>query len=158
MNENVAGNISFIPTLVDWILDIGASKHVTSSHSSSPSSSNSSFVWLPNGTQLSISHVENIPFSTNIILHDVLHIINFQCNLIYIQKLIHDANCFVIFLPTFCVIQDQVLRRPIGLSDTRHGVCYLHLVIASLVSSVHHTTCVVLWHQHLGRASFHNLS
>ena len=43
VNENVAGNISFVPTLVDWVLDTGASNHMTSSHSSLPSSSNSFF-------------------------------------------------------------------------------------------------------------------
>ncbi|KAJ0028116.1 hypothetical protein Pint_36078 [Pistacia integerrima] len=111
-NVNMAGIHSYFSSLHHgncWILDTGASHHMTASldkltnlmESTSPSS-----VRLPNGHQSSVSHIGSYMIGPNQKLTNVLFVPDFKFNLISIAKLTRDLKCFVSFYPDFCIFQD----------------------------------------------------
>ena len=80
---------------------------------------------LPNGHTSEISSVGNVPLSTDLILQDVLYVPVFKYNLLSIPKLTKDSNCIVIFHPKFCVIQDYVTMRILGIAREYRGLYIL---------------------------------
>lgn len=97
---NIAG-ISHLP-LTSWIVDTGATNHMTS-HAAwlidlMPCSSNASSVQLPNDTRSRVTHTGLYRISGNHIFKGVLHVSDFRYNMLSISKLCSDLSCFVSFL------------------------------------------------------------
>lgn len=90
-----------------WILDNGATDHVThdfslffSFHFIKPLSVN-----LPNGTTASARYCGCVKLSNNLWLYNVLYIPEFKFNIISIPQLVTNLNCKLIFHKSFCDIQ-----------------------------------------------------
>ena len=58
-------------------------------------------VQLPNSSKASITHIGIAHLTSNIILKKVLCVTSFIVNLIFVAKIIQDANCVVVFLCLF---------------------------------------------------------
>nr|CAD1834152.1 unnamed protein product [Ananas comosus var. bracteatus] len=108
---NAAGLFSASETHVNsvftnsWILDSGATDHMTS-HPSLLSESQPPFshtVNLPNGTSAPITHTGNIVFNRDITLENVLCVPTFRLNLISASKITKGLNCSVTLFPDSCV-------------------------------------------------------
>ncbi|CAN1293972.1 Retrovirus-related Pol polyprotein from transposon RE2, partial [Linum perenne] len=152
----------------DWILDSGASDHMTNTSfqfvSYTPDSG-SNKIKVADGNFATIAGKGNIPLSTYITLKSVLHVQKLSHSLLSIHKLTHVTNCLVHFYPFHCIIQDRSSGRVIGRGSLREGLYFLDvedpsvekgqgLVCASSSSAYGE---LMLLHSRLGHPSFHYL-
>ncbi|GKC02060.1 cysteine-rich receptor-like protein kinase 8 [Tanacetum coccineum] len=113
---------------VIWILDTGCTDHVT------PVSNDLSdlrdlqyqqLINLPNGQTSTISQIGNLTLQNDLSLKDVLVVPSFKFSLLLVSKLTKDSNCFMTFYSQFCVIQDLVTRKVLGMGKKQAGLYHL---------------------------------
>jgi hypothetical protein len=163
---SVGLNASDIPFKQYWILDSGATDHMTplpkhfSTYSPCPSNRKIS---IADGTLLTVAGQGDVRINSSITLNNVLHIPKLSTSLISIQKLTNDLSCNVIFYNNSCVFQDQQSGRTIGYAREWNGLYYLDnqdssskLLNNSFFSESIKTNRekVLLYHCRLGHPSF----
>ncbi|KAH9689130.1 retrovirus-related pol polyprotein from transposon RE1 [Citrus sinensis] len=140
---------------MEWILDTGASHHMTGNRkilrdnvSVIPCS-----IRLPDGN-VTIANTEGtVVLASHLRLNNVLFVPSLTCNLISVSQLIRDVNCFIQFYDQLCVIQDRITRMLIGAGEQREGLYYFRDIgSAAALSSVTNRACD-LWHRRLGHPS-----
>jgi len=91
-----------------WIIDTGATDHMVNSISyfTTISVVESRYVKLPNGQLALITHIGTVRISQELTLHDVLCVPSFSFNLISVSKLIQTLHCCLIFLGSYCFMQN----------------------------------------------------
>lgn len=98
-------NASDRPFEQSWIIDSGATDHMTNSskysHTYTPCSSSKKIV-TADGSLSIVPGEGNIKINPNLILENVLHVLKLFTNLISIVKLSKDLNCKVTFFPSHC--------------------------------------------------------
>ena len=96
----------FQPFTSSWILDSGATDHVTCSLKNLHSFEriNPVTVKLPNGHHVHATHSGTVHLSRTITLFNVLYIPTFTFNLISISKLVSSTDCALIFSSTSCML------------------------------------------------------
>jgi transposase InsO family protein len=108
----------------EWILDSGASKHVTGnirefdSYSQYPPTHRGT-IQTADGTAQSIKGVGTVQCTPNIKLSSVLHVPAFPVNLVSLSALIDQQDCCIMVDKYMCLIQERTTGRKIG-SGTRH--------------------------------------
>jgi len=112
---------------IDWIIDSGASKHVTgmSSHFKSYSPYiHSECVRTADGTSQQIHGVGSIACTPSINLSFVLHIPSFPVNLIAISSIIDQFKfkCTITFDENYCVFQERGTGKVIGTGVRHNGL------------------------------------
>ncbi|XP_073302959.1 uncharacterized protein [Primulina huaijiensis] len=149
---NTSGN-NFISSHDVWILDSGASDHVSKNRpSSNESAAKYPTVQLPNGGHAQIKSVGTMKLCNDMSVDDVLYVPNFKVNLLSVSKLTRALNCSVTFYPDFCVLQDSTTKKMIGLGRQSSGLYYLIQNRSPHLSNTVH--CVTdLWHRRLGHPS-----
>ena len=136
-----------------WIIDTGASRHVTCIDSWLFDIHNVSCpVGLPNGKSVTATKEGSIYFSKNLILKHVLFVPELCCNLISVSQLIDDLQCTVQFTSSTCVIQDQS-REMIGTSIRKDGLFYFDGGNYAQQISVNAVSTLELWHKRMGHPS-----
>jgi hypothetical protein len=155
-----------------WIIDSGATDHISSSSQSFFQRDNNCSlppVLLPSGETANIVAKGSLPLNSTYYLHDVLCVPTFKVDLMSVSRLTRGLNCSVTFFPYWCILQDLATRRMIGLGKQRDGLYYL-VAIATKKSMVqpsqplHRPACNLtisstdLWHKRLGHISPHRLS
>ncbi|XP_071687249.1 uncharacterized protein [Rutidosis leptorrhynchoides] len=108
-----------------WILDTGATDHITPM--SKCLSNSKSLFWkpkikLPNVDSSVISHIGTVKLDNGMGLKDVLVVPDFKFSLLSVPKLTKDKSCDVIFFSQFCVIQDLVTKKVMGLGKRRNDL------------------------------------
>ena len=90
------------------VLDIGATDHIVHSVSlfTKITSSITSFVQLPNGERVVVTHIGTIQVTSSLVLENVLCVPSFTFNLISISQLTKSLSCCFVFLSNMCFIQD----------------------------------------------------
>ncbi|PKI79314.1 hypothetical protein CRG98_000259, partial [Punica granatum] len=157
-DEPLVGNDNFIFVKEgDWIIDTGASKHMTSCENNLSNLrliDDELSIYIPNGNSIRATSVGNVRLGDSFILQDVLFVLEFNCNLISVGQLSREMDCLVTFLPDLCLIQDRVSKRTVGLGELQRGVYYLRWVASSALA------CQALgvgsgdiWHKRLGHPS-----
>ncbi|KAM2583718.1 hypothetical protein TB2_044793 [Malus domestica] len=145
-----------------WIIDSGATDHISSSFNlNDKRSPHSSSVNLPNGSQAQISCLGSIKITPNLDLKDVLCVPGFRVNLMSVSKATRELNCLIIFFPTFCLLQDLATKKMIGLGKERDGLYYLVSVQEDFAIRQNKLGVVAasasapsnVWHQRLGHLS-----
>jgi len=103
---NIVSYINMIHNEERWIVDSGATDHVTISldNFDSYSKINDIKVNLPNGIHVKATHKGNIKLNNGITLHNVLFIPEFNYNLISLSKLIKDSQVHIAFTDSGCFI------------------------------------------------------
>ena len=87
----------------DWILDSGATDHITCSHSLLKQIQTCDIdICLPNGYHTKVKLKGTISLTPDIVLYDVLLVLAFQFNLIYVSKLTFTLQCNVQFFQYLC--------------------------------------------------------
>lgn len=97
-----------------WIIDSGASDHMTCSLNKLSDINNEttkSRINLPYGHTSDISHKGTITLSNNLVLKEVLYVPTFKHNLLSITKLRSDNDCFITFTTTFASSRIVQQRR-----------------------------------------------
>ena len=89
-----------------WVLDTGATDHIIHSVTlfTKITSSVPTFVQLPNGEKVTVTHIGTIQITSTLILENVLCVPSFSFNLISISKLTKCLSCCLVFLSNFCFI------------------------------------------------------
>ncbi|CAL5365889.1 unnamed protein product [Camellia sinensis] len=164
-----SGNLASVPcaflchTSLPWIIDSGASDHMSGSSdlfSAYKPSSGQDKVRIADGTVSSISGKGLVQVTPTMHLSSVLHVPKFSVNLLSLSRLTQDLNCCVTFFPDHCLFQDLVTGRTIGSGSAENGLYFLDqpdkLAYSSTTSSTTPTD-VWLWHRRLGHPSFHLL-
>ena len=161
-------NCSMVHTgrkLNPWIIDSGASDHMTNLHhlfySYNPCSGHEK-VRIADGSFSSIAGRGHINLSASIGLKSVLHVPKLKCNLLSVSKLSKDSNCRVIFCESSCVFQDQKSGMMIGRAKAIGGLYYFEDIFSSnkevqaysSMSSNPKLDKIMEWHLRLGHPSF----
>src|ERR1044072_6853114 len=112
---------------VPWVIDSGASDHMTSRSSLfktySPCSGNEK-IRIADGTFSAIAGIGNITLSKAIDLKKVLHVPKLSYNLLSVSKICNDSHCCVKFFDTHCVFQDRTSGKMIGSAKMMDGLYY----------------------------------
>ena len=168
---NLATSVSAFSshTQLPWIIDSGASDHMTgqpSVFSSYKPYSGHDKVKIADGTFSSVSGKGLVHATSSLPLSTVLHVPSFSTNLLSISRITRDLNCSVTFFPSYCVFQDLLTKQKIGSGSEKNGLYFLDLALNKQGQSsvAHHSTVptkateeIWLWHQRLGHPSFYLL-
>ncbi|XP_074318743.1 uncharacterized protein LOC141655567 [Silene latifolia] len=126
----ISSAYSFISRIVscykEWVIDTGATDHMTSDASLLCNIVNLScplLVTLPDGTVKQVFKTGTVYLTSTITLSDVLLIPDFQPNLLSVGKLISRNNLVVTFLKDICLFQDLSSKRTIA-QGNRSGDLY----------------------------------
>ncbi|XP_074293809.1 uncharacterized protein LOC141620974 [Silene latifolia] len=149
----------------DWIVDSGASDHMTA-HKSYFSSlkllSKPIIVGLPDGTTKLVRYSGDIQLHPLLILHDVLLIPDFKHNLLSVGKLLSSSHMLIHFYVDHCIIQDPASKGTIAVGQREAGLYKLKLgsQLSHSLQSVHCNNCLNkscdkldLYHARLGHTS-----
>lgn len=149
----------------DWIMDSGASDHMTASlsHLSNVKPAPPDYtINLPTGAVTTVSHVGDIVLTNGLKLLQVLYVPQFKHNLLSVHKLAHDNGCEVMFHPSTCTIQQAVTKEVKAVGHVKNGLYYLANFVTApspvttfslAVSTTDRTKSFGIWHQRLGHAS-----
>jgi len=116
------------PDSVNWVIDIGATNHMTSLSNCLSRVKNGGIncsIKLPNGNQGLVTLVGDVQLSNNLTLKDTLAIPDFKYNLLSVSKLCRDSKCVVVFYDEICLLQDYATRMVKGLGEYKDGLYHL---------------------------------
>ena len=147
-----------------WIVDTGASDHVTGSmnvfedYDKCKSKIN---VWVADG-KMSPAVGKGTVCLPNMILKLVLYVSKLTYNLFSVSKLTKDMNCVVTFFSSHGEFQDRSLGKMIGIAERKDGLYYFSGVGDSgrvksqnkMFTSVVSHSDIMLWHHRLGHPSY----
>ena len=93
----LAGKICLLSCMrSSWILDSGATNHFCSElnffNEWQSVDGNENFITIPNGTKIPVKHVGTVNLSDKLKLLNVLHVPDFEFNLIFVHKLSTDLD------------------------------------------------------------------
>lgn len=139
-----------------WILDSGASDHVSSSFLNlfnyyqqiTPT-----IVRLPKGQQVIATHLGTFQIFYSLSLFNVLYLPNFNFNLISISKLISSLNSKLIFSANDCFIQAENSLKKIGTIDLVDRLYKLAAIIVP-ENSMRHNIFVSTFSCNKGKYTF----
>jgi len=82
---------------------------------------------MPNGSPAQIKHIGSIKIEPIFFLKDVLHVPDFQFNLISISKLTRQIGSHVLFSQDCCLLQDYISQRVVVLGKEEKGLYCLDM-------------------------------
>ena len=115
-NDGKALNISTLVSHNTWIIDSGATNHMTfdSRQISQINSSNQKVISIANGTTTPIIGEGSLTLTDTLNLHIVLFVPSLEYNIFSASQITTTLSCVVIFWPNFCVFKDIKMRKVIG--------------------------------------------
>ncbi|CAM8937083.1 unnamed protein product [Rhodiola kirilowii] len=167
--ESGISNTCLISSSPKWVIDSGATDHMTgnfklfSHFSNTPPSS----VTLADGTISNIIGFGTTNPTTSLSLSSVQYVPGFAFNLLSVRQLTRSLNCSISFFPDHCLFQDLLTKQIIGSGHESGGLYVLdtHLnkpIACPSISTPFHEHCR-LGHPSLSsfkqlRPHFHSLS
>jgi hypothetical protein len=151
-----------------WIIDSGATEHMTCDSRQVPSlkTSAQTEVNVANGNVIPVIGEGIVSLIDTIELDIVLVGPSLNYNLLSVAQITLTLHCLVIFWPYFCVFKDIRTRKTIGYGIRREKLYYLELTTSSsslltqALSSygsqrnTNKVSDIWMWHRRLGHASF----
>ncbi|GAA0161672.1 hypothetical protein LIER_39276 [Lithospermum erythrorhizon] len=116
-----------------WILDTGASHHVTGNRSSllAAREIRSCPIDLPDGHSAMATLEGRVRLPGGLMLLHVFYVPKFTCNLISVAQLIDDTSCYVQFTNELCLIRDRHSGNPNGAGERSGGLYYYRRIPAA---------------------------
>ncbi|XP_031265178.1 uncharacterized protein LOC116123568 [Pistacia vera] len=136
--DSTKGSPGTILSAEQWIIDFGATDHMTNRLSSIISPIDMECnpnVSLPNGTKTRIRHTGSVQLDDKITLDHVLHLPDFKYNLFLVSKFTSSHNCVVTFYPDFCLVQDLWSGKLKGIGKKFQGL-YFHVPLTQHLSHI----------------------
>jgi len=161
---HISKSPSFNSNCTPWIIDTEATDHMINCSSlfTTITAIVSTFVKLPNGSVVPVTHIRTVFISDNLILTEVLCVPSFSFNLISASKIIKVLKACLIFLTRFCFIQNLCHWKTIGVGKGDGGLFYLlqepkvsttlPLSLSTCFNSIK-TSFNDVWHYRLGYPS-----
>lgn len=149
----MSGNVHATHT---WILDSGSSHHITYLPSilhNIKQLSKSFQIITPTGTSTVVDCIRDVFLSPNFILHNMLLVASFNCNLISIHRLTHDLSCTVTYDQNCCIIHDPLTKKKIGFGNMYEGVYLFTESSQHGFLGVAKKDLTTLWHTRIGHSS-----
>ena len=148
-----------------WIIDTGASDHMTRDFSQLKSvlPSSHSVISTTNGSTSPITGEGSVILSNTLTLDTVLVVPSLEYNIFSVSQITSTLAYTVTFWPSFCVFQDILTRKILGYGVRRSKLYYLELPEngGSKISQANQTSSkdkaratIWLWHRRLGHLSF----
>ncbi|OIT40346.1 hypothetical protein A4A49_52115 [Nicotiana attenuata] len=114
----------------DWIIDIGASHHVTPykevlDNVRKIENQNNSAVQVPTGGRYHVAHTGNVKILEELTLKDVLHVPDFKFNLMLVSKLTKELSCCAALFPHFYVFQGLYSGKVLEVGKEHNGLYLL---------------------------------
>jgi len=169
-NHLITAHTSYPSNGTSWIIDSGATDHITCSFDNFQNFSKIKpiHINLPNGSVV-IAHLSGtVQLSSQLIIRDVLYVPNFKFNLLSISKLLTCADYILNFSNFQCEIQEKKSLKTIGLAKLKHGLYHLETYTKSIHTppkttfinnfSTPPVTNSNLWHFRLGHLSGNRLN
>ena len=158
LNANKANGVEKMNgkgSCVSWIIDSGASNHMTGNSRNLKEQHNveACVVGLPKGEEVHANKEGTVILEGGLKLKNVLYVPKLRCNLISVSQLTDDVNCLVLFTNKLCVMQDCTSRMLIGAGEHKDG---LYLFRGTHKIKAYQTSVekqVDLWHKRLGHPS-----
>ncbi|GJV47192.1 putative RNA-directed DNA polymerase [Tanacetum coccineum] len=152
------GGSSTYSTYIGWIIDSGASQHITFS---------SEFLFdimdvtdlnltvsHPNRTAKQVKQIGSYKMGNNLVIKDVLVVPGYHVSLLSVHKLSRDYKVIVSFNDSKCKIQDLTQKFLMGI-DSENGCLYFHnegkRAYNSNIKWCQVSSCI--WHNRLGHPS-----
>ncbi|XP_074314573.1 uncharacterized protein LOC141649792 [Silene latifolia] len=124
---------------MSWIVDTGASDHMTSSEEmlyDIKVLNKPIVIGLPDGTIKLVHKIGNIDLTKEIKLKNVLIVPDFKQNLLSVSRLIQHTPMVVLFTNKYCAFQDLSSKVPLALAEKRRGL-YLLAFETCILSKFH---------------------
>ena len=102
-----------------WIVDSGATRHICSDANifTTIRAIQNSAITLPKHTQIAVAFSGDIKLCAGLVLKDVLYVLQFKFNVLYVSALTRGSHLTVNFLPDCFVIQEINNKKMIGKGD-----------------------------------------
>ena len=100
-------------------------------------------ITIADGSFATIAGQGDIHLSPFLILKNVLHVPKLTTNLVSIQQLTKTLNCYLTFLLTSCVFQDQVSGKMIRHAKEKSGLHYLELLAENVKTMIATTSSLL---------------
>ncbi|XP_019256000.1 PREDICTED: uncharacterized protein LOC109234449 [Nicotiana attenuata] len=174
-STNMTGIISLLANagMCDWVIDTGATHHVTYSKDILSSvrridDQGKNEVQLATGNKGKITHTGEAFVLGNKTVKNVLYVPDFKFNLLSVSKLTRDLSCSVTFFPDFYMFQDLYSGRVMGIGREHNGLYLLKENITVAAASFFMSKGAEgffmskgaegeLWHLRLGHASLKSM-
>nr|CAD1832754.1 unnamed protein product [Ananas comosus var. bracteatus] len=124
--SNSAYSSSVLTWTSDWIIDTGATDHMTCDRSKFTnllSNNSKPVITNANGISSLVTEMDVVLISPSLSISNVLFVPSLNHNLLLVSQLTKSHNCVVIFFPTHCVLQNIHTKEKIG-SGKRSGGLY----------------------------------
>ncbi|TMW82472.1 hypothetical protein EJD97_005847 [Solanum chilense] len=114
---------------ISWILDSGASDHITSDPTllfNIQTLSKPILINLPNLLNVKVFQTGSVTILPDYTLHHVLFVPSFKYNLLSVHKLCAQFNSIMIFSSLHAILQAPSMKRPLVLGRVSKGLYLLH--------------------------------
>jgi hypothetical protein len=113
---------------IEWVIDSGASKHVTCISSLFKAYNphiHSETIQTVDGTSQPIHGVGSVDCTSSLCISSVLHVPSFPINLLSVSSLVDQFKCTITFDENLCIFQEET-GRVIGTGLRRNGLWYIN--------------------------------
>jgi GAG-pre-integrase domain/Integrase core domain len=163
--ENKEGNTCFVSDYstnnLDWIIDSGATDHMTYSAKDLVKTSKPRRMEIvnANGESHPVTAAGDVLFSSSLILPNTLLVPSLSTRLLSVGQICEELNCAVLMYPQFCIFQDLLTKEVIGRGTKRGRLYHLDDMVTgkahlSTGSSLNRKSHIWMWHKRLGHPSF----
>ena len=125
----------------DWILDSGATDHMTFNPKdfSNTTQPKRSCVANANGVTYLVTGVGTVTLSPSLSLSNTLLVPSLSNRLMSVSQVTADLNCVVLMYSTFCLLQDILTKEIIGRGTKRGGLYYVDDFSLGRANHMYHT-------------------
>ncbi|XP_074323224.1 uncharacterized protein LOC141660163 [Apium graveolens] len=128
-----------------WIVDTGATDHMTPDFGilkNVKTSKGNLTVNLPTAAKANVTHVGDVHLECGLKLLNVLYVPIFTHNLLSIQKLSQDNNCYAIFSPSLCTIVESETNKVRSKGTVSNGLYHLSNLASKDVPKICEQQCL----------------
>lgn len=141
--------------LESWVIDSGASNHMTGTLECLLNISEMPpvMIKLPDGRFTSSTKHGCVPMGSSLRLKEVYFVDGLDCHLISVSQLTRDNGCLVQMTDQICVIQECITQTLIGVGRQRNGLYFFRGV--ETIGAVQQSSSLTItdWHRRLGHPS-----